>query len=49
MIDLLQLLKELRVPASDTRLFIIPYNEKPNCLSGHQLELDLESHSKETV
>lgn len=49
MIDLLQLLKELKVPASETRLFIIPFDENSNCSPGYQIELDLESHSKDMV
>ena len=45
--DLLQLLKELKVPASEANIFIIPLNNNSDYSSAYQLELDLEHHSKE--
>lgn len=49
MIDLLHLLKELEVPAIESKVFVTSLDVNSNCLSSYQLELELETNSKETV
>ncbi|MBK3497233.1 hypothetical protein JFL43_20870 [Viridibacillus sp. YIM B01967] len=42
MIDLFQVLKELEVPAIESKVFVQPLDGSSNFLSGYQQELDLE-------
>ena len=48
MIELFHLLKELEVPAIESKVFVQPLDGKSNRLSSYQQELDLEINSKET-
>ena len=48
MIELFQLLKELEVPAIESKVFVQQLDGKSNRLSSYQQELDLEINSKET-
>ena len=48
MIELLQLLKELEVPAIESKVFVQPLDGKSNLLSSYQQELDLKISIKET-
>lgn len=49
MIDLLHLLKDLEVPAIESSIFIIRFDENSDCISNYQTELELEINGKESV
>ncbi|MED4632826.1 hypothetical protein P9443_07845 [Peribacillus frigoritolerans] len=42
MTDLYQLMKELKTPASESKIFITPRGKNLEILTVYQLELDLE-------
>ena len=46
--ELIQLLKDLDVPAVESKIFVKPLDGNMNLFSGYQQELDLEINSKET-
>ena len=46
--ELIQILKDLEVPAIESQVFIKSLDGKTNLFTGYQQELDLEINSKET-
>ncbi|MFF2589637.1 hypothetical protein ACFVSS_17430 [Peribacillus butanolivorans] len=46
MTDLYQLMKELKTPASEPKIFIMPHGKNTDNSSVYQLELDLEEQEE---